>query len=234
MKMHSFPSRSFTLACLWGILTCLILGILLCPVNAADESIEAYLGETLTLHGISYSSDRVYLFMTGPGLSENGVTLTNVYSRADQGHFTQVDVDSSQQWTLRWDTSKLEPDIDPGTYLVYVTTEPADKAHLGGTSTYKTLEVYFKDSGKSKVSVSSGTSYTLNPEMHTSRYIPQLNLAAPSPVPAPSTLSPTPVTSLTQSPPSLSLPTTKAPLLSTTLVAGIMCAGCLILLRRKP
>ena len=56
------------------------------PVSAADASIEAELGDTLNLHGLSYTGNSVYLFMTGPGLPENGVTLTDVSQLADQGN----------------------------------------------------------------------------------------------------------------------------------------------------
>ena len=87
------------------------------PVNGADANIEAELGDTLTLHGVSSSGSSVYLFMTGPGLPENGVTLTDVSQRADQGKFTQIDLDSNQEWTYRWDTSRIENEIKAGTYL---------------------------------------------------------------------------------------------------------------------
>ena len=68
--------------------------------------------------------------MTGPGLPENGVTLTDVTQRADQGQFTVVDVGSNQQWTMTWDTARLQSQIDPGTYTVYVVNAPVDKSQL--------------------------------------------------------------------------------------------------------
>jgi hypothetical protein len=145
-------------------LICLYLVLLIMPVSAADAEIEAYLGDTVTISGASYISDRIYLFFTGPGLPASGVTLTDTSQRADQGQFTIVDVGSDQSWSMRWDTSRISTSIDPGTYTVYATTEPVDKAHLGGTSTYKTLEVWLKDPHTSKVSISAGASYTLNPE----------------------------------------------------------------------
>ncbi|WAC05960.1 MAG: hypothetical protein OS112_04830 [Methanoregula sp.] len=71
---------------------CLCLVLLITPVSAADSEIEAYLGDTITISGVSYISDQVYLFLTGPGIPENGVMLTQISQRADQGHFTVVDV----------------------------------------------------------------------------------------------------------------------------------------------
>jgi len=44
------------------------------PATAADINIEAELGDTLNLHGVSYTGESLYLFMTGTGLPEDGVT----------------------------------------------------------------------------------------------------------------------------------------------------------------
>ncbi|PKL69323.1 MAG: hypothetical protein CVV30_07065 [Methanomicrobiales archaeon HGW-Methanomicrobiales-1] len=212
------------------IVVCLLAAFMILPVTGADASITAELGDTLTLHGVSYSGSSVYLFMTGPGLPENGVTLTDVSQRADKGMFTQIDLDSNQEWTFRWDTSRIENEIKAGTYLVYVTPEPVDKAHLGGSNTYKTLEVYLKDTNKaSRVSISTGTSYTLNPEMHASTLVPILII--PSPTPAP-TSPPEPVTTLLTAAPATPLPTTKSSLPpATVFLALLSCAGAVILYR---
>jgi hypothetical protein len=81
---------------------------------------------------------------------------------------------------------------------VYVTNQPVDLAHLGGPSSYKTLSIFLKDLGTSKVSVNSG-SYTLNPEEHTStpRPAPSLNITTPTtastPPPSSVTVTPAPV-----------------------------------------
>jgi hypothetical protein len=193
--------------------------MMILPVSAADANIEADLGDTLNLHGVSYTGSSVYLFMTGPGLPANGVTLTDVTQRADQGKFTQIDLDSNQEWSYRWNTARIENEINAGTYLVYVTNEPVDKAHLGGSGSYKTLEVYLKESTTSRVSVSGGTSYTLNPEMHSSVQAPAFVITSPVPTP---TLQTTPPTAVPATP----RPTTKAPLppapvfLAVLLVAG--------------
>jgi hypothetical protein len=176
------------------------------PATAADIEMEGYLGETITLHGVSYVGDSVYLFLTGPGLPANGVTLTNTDLRADQGQFTVVGVDDNQEWTYVWKTSRISSEIDPGTYTVYVTNEPADLEHLGGTSRYKTLSVFLKDSGESKVSIDAGKSYTLNPEEHVS-----------TPRPAPSINITSPTTVATSQPPSATVP--PAPVQTTALPA---------------
>ena len=95
MIMNPFPIHSTLVA---GIILC-FLCLIVSPGSAADIDMEGYLGETITLHGFSYVGDSVYLFLTGPGLPENGVTLTNTDLRADQGQFTVVGVDDNQEWT---------------------------------------------------------------------------------------------------------------------------------------
>jgi hypothetical protein len=115
------------------LLLCLSWGLLVPAATGADASIEGYLGETITIHGVSYVGDTVYLFLIGPNLPKNGVTLTDTSLRADQGHFTVVGVDSSQEWSYNWRTSRIATQIDPGTYTVYVSSEPADLSALGGS-----------------------------------------------------------------------------------------------------
>jgi len=184
--------------------------VLTTPASAADVELEAYMGDTVTISGVSYVSDQMYLFLTGPGLDPNGVALTDISQKAANGMFTTLDVGSDQTWSFRWDTSRVSQSIDPGVYTIYATTKPVDLANLGGPGTYKTVEVWLKDSRH----VSTGGSYTLNPEKSTS---------SPTPVPTLVFASPAPATSLTTAPPSpsptanTSMPTTAAvTVLSTT------------------
>ncbi|WP_292425914.1 hypothetical protein [Methanoregula sp.] len=163
-QIHSLFSYRLGAAAI--VLLCMVSCLLVAGVCAADEYYAGYLGDVIDLHGYSYRGTEVYLFMTGPGLPADGVTLTDVTQRADQGEFTIVDLDSSQQWAMKWDSSRIWNKIDPGTYLVYVTMEPVDYSHLGGSDSYKTLSVYLKDPGTR--TGSSSTSYTLHPEEHIS------------------------------------------------------------------
>ena len=195
------------------------------PVAAADIEMEGYLGETITLHGVSYIGNSVYLFLTGPGLPENGVTLTNTDLRADQGQFTVVGLDDNQEWTYVWKTSRIANEIDPGTYIVYVTNEPVDKAHLGGTSSYKTLSVFLKDSGTSKVSIDSGQSYTLNPEEHVStpRPAPSMNITNLTTV----TTSPPPSATVPPVPVQTTVPPTRSGTGPFVVMTALLGCGCL-------
>ncbi len=143
------------------VLLCMASCLLVAGACAADVYVTGYLGDIIDMHGSSYRGTQVYLFMTGPGLPTDGVTLTDVTQRADQGQFTIVELDSSQQWWFNWDTSRIWNEINPGTYTVYVSTEPVDYSHLGGSDTYKTLSVYLQDPGNRKGG-SSSSSYTLH------------------------------------------------------------------------
>ena len=99
-----------------------------------------YLGDTIPLSGNSYGSQTVYLFLTGPNLPVNGVALNNVNARADEGHFTQVSVDSNDHWTYKWGTNAMGGSLDAGTYTVWVVNGPNDRSHLS-TADYGTISV---------------------------------------------------------------------------------------------
>lgn len=198
------------------ILICLYPAQLVMPVSAADAEIDAELGDTITISGASYVSDRIYLFFTGPGLPANGVPLTDPTQRADQGQFTIVEVGSDQTWSMRWDTSRLSSVIKPGTYIVYATTEPVDKAHLGGTGTYKTLDVWLRDPKASRVSI-GGPSYTLNPEKHSSTQVWTPVFTSP-PTPPATTVT----TAATTAPPVPAAPTKTGLLPVTSLLAVLL------------
>ena len=210
------------------IFVCLVAGVLVAAVSGYgySENYEGYLGETIALHGVSYNSNQVYLFMTGPGLPENGVTLTDTSRRADQGQFTTVDVDSSQQWSFRWDTSKIENQIDPGTYTVYVSNSPVDKSNLAGSS-YQTLTAYLKAGQLSKNRVSVGTQYTLNLVDDDPDVTYTLRTVLPTSPPT----TEVPDTTITTVPPT-STPTKKSAVLPTVAILAVM-VGSFFLIRRN-
>ncbi|MEN6609568.1 MAG: PEGA domain-containing protein [Methanoregulaceae archaeon] len=105
------------------------------PVSGISSSI----GSTIPLSGYASGTNTVYLFLTGPNLPANGVSLDNVNQRADEGYFTQVDVISGK-WSYSWNTQNLG--LDSGTYTVWVIDGPADRSHLAGYD-YGTISVTF-------------------------------------------------------------------------------------------
>ncbi len=215
----------------------LILSVLLAaalPVawvsaGSTSDTYEGYLGDTIDLHGVSYTGDQVYLFFTGPGLPDNGVTLTDPSQRADQGHFTIVGLDSNQQWAFKWDTFRIKHRIDPGPYTVYVVTAPVDKANLAGTS-YETLKVDLKNPDSPEYSSPAGASYTLNPEKLTGDSVttaPPTTTTTPTPATTP------PTTIATTSPTlPVSTPTPRSASFPLLAFAGVTCAV-MVYLQRK-
>ncbi len=97
---------------------------------AGSAGIQAYMGDVIPLEGYSYGSPIVYLFLTGPNLPANGVALDNINARADQGHFTTVDVDSNDHWSYKWGTNSVGGRLDAGTYTVWVSNSPNDRSRL--------------------------------------------------------------------------------------------------------
>jgi len=207
--------------------------VLIAWVSAAGTSntYEGYLGDTIDLHGVSYKGDQVYLFFTGPGLPDNGVTLEDPSLRADQGHFTIVGLDSNQQWAMTWDTFRIENQISPGTYTVYVVTSPVDKSGLAGAS-YQTLTVDLKNPESPGYSSSAGTEYTLNPEKFTrdsETPVPPTTTIAPVRTP-PTVVPVTPSTTLSAS---TTTTTQKSALFPFQSLLGVTCALVAFLYRKS-
>lgn len=194
-----------------------------------SQDYEGYLGETITLHGVSYTGDSVYLFMTGPGLPANGVPLTDTSKRADQGAFTVVGLNTDQTWSYKWDTARLENHIDPGTYLVYAVNAPADASSLTGHS-YQTLSVYLKDSSLAKDRVSTGAKYSVN--LADDGPVTTVVTTATTVPPTPSPTTEPPMTTLTTEVPG-PVPTKKSPATPLIVIGALTAAGGLFLCRRN-
>lgn len=226
MIMPAFPTQYRIPVVSILILAVLAPALLVTPATAADIDMEGYLGETIPFHGFSYRGDSVYLFLTGPGLPENGVTLTDISQRADQGHFTVVDVDDNQEWTYIWKTSRIDSEIDPGTYIVYVTNEPRDLSHLGTESSYKTFSVFLKDSGVSKISISAQHVYTLNPkdQVSTASTAPPMNMTSATPA----ATVPVPLETVPPAPEQTMVPTTRAATGPSVAVTALLCSVFLV------
>jgi len=159
--------------------------------NYIEESIQAPMGSVINLHGVANTGHEIYLFMTGPNLPTNGVPLNDINQRADQGDFTMVDVDSNQQWSYNWDTSRFKNNtLSYGSYTIYAVTDPVDFSRLTG-SQYKTISVTLFRPGLTYVGVSGSSSYALNPENAVSTQAPQItSLTTTMPTLLPTTIIP--------------------------------------------
>jgi len=117
------------------LVACLFLAA---TVSAAG--IQAVSGETIPLSGYSPTSNQVYLFLTGPNLPTNGVALNDITKRADEGHFTVVQVMGDDSWSYKWHTGNINGRLDDGTYTVWVVNEPNDRSNLRNAE-YGTISV---------------------------------------------------------------------------------------------
>lgn len=114
----------------------------LCLTSPASASvgIVAYQGDIISLQGYSYGNPTVYLFLTGPNLPVNGVTLNDITARTDEGHFTEVSVDDNDHWVYKWGTNTMNGRLDAGTYTVWVVNGPNDRSRLNGAE-YSTISI---------------------------------------------------------------------------------------------
>jgi PGF-CTERM protein len=118
-----------------------------------------YLGETIKITGTNTDNTTVYLALRGPNLNDGGVSLADIFFRADgrtpggsgdNVRFKMVDVNTDNTWSYKWDTSKLNQSgavsLDAGTYTVYAVAVPV--VSLGATDlagvTYQTASVVLK------------------------------------------------------------------------------------------
>jgi len=95
-----------------------------------------YLGETIKLSGTNTDSSTVYLFVIGPNLATNGEKLDDATTDVvdlTASTFKQVDVNTDDTWSLKWDTSTLTTTLDAGTYTIYAAAAPQWKSNLSST-----------------------------------------------------------------------------------------------------
>ncbi|HVP95151.1 MAG TPA: PEGA domain-containing protein [Methanoregulaceae archaeon] len=111
----------------------IMLGICIaCPSNAAD--ITAAIGDKIPLSGTSVGTDWIYLFVTGPGLPQDGVNPGRMQVPSVTGMpdtFSMVDA-SSDHWSFIWNTARQGFELKEGIYTVYAVKTPVNKADLGG------------------------------------------------------------------------------------------------------
>jgi len=128
-----------------------------------------YLGETIKLSGTNTDSKKVFLFVKGPNLGDEGRSLVNLSTTAQKTDtppgsgvcpgmptdgtncWKVVDVNTDNTWSYKWDTSKLVPigtfSLDAGTYTIYATASAADGTSKGLSDPeriYETASVVLK------------------------------------------------------------------------------------------
>lgn len=129
-----------------------LLACLLLAGTVSAGGFQAVSGDTIPLSGYSPTSYQVYLFLTGPNLPVNGVALNDITKRADEGHFTVVQVrGEDDSWSYKWNTGNINGRLDDGTYTVWVVNGPSDRSNLQNAE-YGTISVTL---GKPVISAST-------------------------------------------------------------------------------
>lgn len=99
-----------------------------------------YLGEEIKLTGTNTDNKvTTYVFMTGPNLNANGVSLTD---STVQG-YTEVDVEADNTWEYNWDTSQINGRPDAGTYTIWAASGPVTKSNVSDAE-YDTASIIFR------------------------------------------------------------------------------------------
>jgi hypothetical protein len=130
----------------------LIFAILLLatPVAAAvsftvPSAFDMTLGESVTLTGTADSTTVIYLFMTGPGLNSNGVSLTDIQALAETGNYIRVPVTPDGRWKYTWYTQGISgrSGMEAGIYRIYATDLPLAARALPGCSgcSYTSIDI---------------------------------------------------------------------------------------------
>jgi len=127
-----------------------------------------YIGEEITLSGTNTDSDTVYLFLTGPNLNTNGVTLEDVTQKVvttEKGSFTTETVEADDTWSYKWDTAALGASLDAGGYTVYAVSTNVSKDDLADTeyaTAAVTLKSAFITASSSGATVAKGDKLTIS------------------------------------------------------------------------
>jgi hypothetical protein len=142
MVGHTSPTVVWFLHLPGYIPLILLLGAL--PLCASAAALSAVQGEDIPLRGTAPGSTYVYLFLTGPNLPPDGISLATgaPVTTGASGSFTRVVVSTDGTWAYTWRTGSLGRVLDPGTYVIYITLEPRSRPDLDD-SVYKTQPVSF-------------------------------------------------------------------------------------------
>ncbi|MFA6331862.1 MAG: hypothetical protein WCX22_02815 [Methanoregula sp.] len=98
-----------------------------------------YAGETIEFLGDNTITDMTYLFITGPGLPEDGAQINNpdpAHSPLENDNpasYQQVSVESDHTWSWKWDTTNYV--LEGGTYTIYAVPRLYDKNRITPTGT---------------------------------------------------------------------------------------------------
>ena len=114
------------------------------PLCGYALPISAVPGEDIPLRGTAPGSDFIYLFLTGPNLPADGISLSDgtPVTTGVPSSFTRVEVQTDGTWAYTWRTGSMGRILDRGTYAIYAVNEPLSRPDLDD-SAYTTQGVTF-------------------------------------------------------------------------------------------
>lgn len=96
---------------------------------------DCILGDEINFTGTNTAPGwKTYIFITGPGLAENGSQIQSTDPKNapvvndNPVTFKQMDVQGDHTWSWRWGTASTK--LDPGTYTIWAVGGPRDAGHL--------------------------------------------------------------------------------------------------------
>ena len=139
-----------------------LIGIALFCGTVTAGTLTYAIGDKVDLSGTAYTTNTMYLFVTGPGLDPNGVNPGQMKSpvvTGDPSTFVQVDV-KNDTWSYIWNTAHQGFSLKEGTYTIYAVSQPVAKNAL--PSVYGSIEIILSQGGVS-VPASGTVSITTSP-----------------------------------------------------------------------
>jgi hypothetical protein len=129
------------------LLTAILIGMaLLCGVATAGTFIYT-IGDRVPLNGTAYTTNTLYIFVTGPGLDPDGVNPAQMKSpvvSGDPSTFVQVDV-TNGRWSYIWNTAHQGFSLREGTYTLYAVSQPVGKNDL--PAVYESIDISLSRNG---------------------------------------------------------------------------------------
>ncbi len=139
-----------------------LIGIALFCGTVTAGTLTYAIGDKVDLSGTAYTTNTMYLFVTGPGLDPNGVNPGQMKSpvvTGDPSTFVQVDVENDT-WYYIWNTAHQGFSLKEGTYTFYAVSQPVAKNAL--PSVYGSIEIILSQ-GEVSVPASGTVSITTSP-----------------------------------------------------------------------
>jgi hypothetical protein len=125
------------------------------------------LGDSVEFSGYNTYTDNTYLFITGPGLPENGGVLSDPYSpvcpHPITGNYNYTyPVKTGDTWKYKWDTSGLS--LETGSYTIYAVSEMRNKSGLADVE-YDTIDItIFGSTEESLLTLKPGWNFISTPK----------------------------------------------------------------------